>query len=207
MSYNMLQKLILFISAISMSACASIPHATVELSTLLGKQIDALEQSHVATINAYYAEKERTIIDFIDKTWYPQYLERLFAEPTTIEYWNEVLSEELPQQIESLKEFTAMIQEDYSEEKEMLLTPLQDDKKELLAIVQEHYALAREMNNTITNNVNSAHALQEKQKQILSTVLDTDGIEQQVDLYFQKADSILNKAQTALTTIENKLNK
>ena len=70
MSYNMLQKLILFISAIGMSACASIPHATVELSTLLGKQIDALEQSHVATINAYYTEKEKTIIDFIDKTWY-----------------------------------------------------------------------------------------------------------------------------------------
>ena len=192
----MFQKLIFFILAIGMSACASIPHETVELSTLLGKQIDALEQSHVATINAYYAEKERTIIDFIDKTWYPQYLEKLFAESATIEYWNEVLSEELPQRIESLKEFTAMIQEDYSEEKQMLLTPL-----------QEHYALAREMNNTITNNVNSAHALQEKQKQLLSTVLDTDGIEQQVDLYFQKADSILNKAQTALTTIENKLNK
>lgn len=100
-----------------------------------------------------------------------------------------------------------MIQEDYSEEKEMFLTPLQDGKKELLAIVQEHYTLAREMNNTITNNINSAHALQEKQKQLLSTVLDTDGIEQQVDLYFQKADSILNKAQTAITTIENKLNK
>lgn len=99
MSYNMLQKLILFISAIGMSACASIPHATVELSTLLGKQIDAIEQSHVATINAYYTEKEKTFIDFIDKTWYPQYLERLFAEPTTIEYWNEVLSEELPQRI------------------------------------------------------------------------------------------------------------
>lgn len=203
----MFQKLIFFILAICMSACASVPHATVELSTLLGKQIDVLEQSHVATINAYYTEKERTIIDFIDKTWYPQYLEKLFAESATIEYWNEVLSEELPQRIESLKEFTAMIQEDYSEEKEMLLTPLQDGKKELLAIVQEHYALAREMNNTITNNVNSAHTLQEKQKQLLSTVLDTDGIEQQVDLYFQKADSILNKAQTALTIIENKLNK
>lgn len=52
----MFQKLIFFILAIGMSACASIPHETVELSTLLGKQIDALEQSHVATINAYYAE-------------------------------------------------------------------------------------------------------------------------------------------------------
>ena len=151
-------------------------------------------------------QKKKTIIDFIDKTWYPQYLERLFAEPTTIEYWNEVLSEELPQRIESLKEFTAMIQEDYSEEKRCSSLHCKMTK-ELLAIVQEHYALAREMNNTITNNVNSAHALQEKQKQLLSTVLDTDGIEQQVDLYFQKADSILNKAQTALTTIENKLNK
>lgn len=76
----MFQKLIFFILAIGMSACASIPHETVELSTLLGKQIDALEAKSLLQQLTYYAEKERTIIDFIDKTWYPQYLEKLFAE-------------------------------------------------------------------------------------------------------------------------------
>lgn len=203
----MFRKFIILISAIGLSACATIPHATVELSSLLGQQIDALEQSHISTINAYYAEKERAIIDFLNKVWYQRYLEELFANPATIEYWNEVLSEELPQRIESLKQLTELIQEDYSEEKEILLSPLQEGKKELLSIVQEYYALAREMNNTITNNVNSAHTLQEKQKRLLSTVVDADGIQQKVDLYFQKADSVLNKAQTALNTIENKLNK
>lgn len=203
----MYQKFIILILGISLSACATIPHAAVELSSLLGQQIDALEQSHISTINAYYAEKERAIIDFLNEVWYQRYLEELFSRPATIEYWNEVLSEELPQRIESLKQLTELIQEDYSEEKEILLAPLQEGKKELLSIVQKHYELAREMNSTITNNVNSAHTLQEKQKQLLSTVVDTDAIQQQVDIYFQKADSVLNKAQMALSTIENKLNK
>lgn len=202
----MFKRFIVFISAIWLSACATIPQATVELSSLLGQQIDALEQSHISTIDAYYAEKERAIIDFLNKVWYQRYLEELFARQATIEYWNEVLSEELPQRIESLKQLTELIQEDYSEQKEILLSPLQEGKKELISIVQKHYDLAREMNNTITNNVNSAYALQEKQKQLLSTIIDTDEFQQQVDFYFQKADSLLTKAQTTLNTIENKLN-
>lgn len=57
----MFQKLIFFILAIGMSACASIPHETVELSTLLGKQIDALEQSHVATIKPTTQKKKEQL--------------------------------------------------------------------------------------------------------------------------------------------------
>lgn len=190
---------------IGLSSCASIPRATVDMSMMLGQQVDALEQGHIATINAYYKEKEHAAILFLDGIWYPRYLNDLFAGTGTTEFWNEVLVEELPQRIESLKSLTDLIQSDYMEKRAALLTPLEKGKNELLGIVREHYAVAREMNDLITENVNSAHSVEEKYKRLFSKFTDSDKIEQQMNWYLQQADSILNATQTALEKVDNKL--
>lgn len=190
---------------IGLSSCASIPHATVEMSILLGQQIETLENGHIATVDAFYEEKERTVTKWLEEVWYCRYLENLFAQPETIEFWNEVIVEDLPQRIESLKKLTDLIQTDYMEQRDMLLNPLRTEREELLRIIRKHYEFARNMNEAITNNVSSAHAVQEKQKQLLSGIVDTDKIDSQIDRYLQKADSMLNTAQTALEKIDNKL--
>lgn len=172
---------------------------------MLGQQIDALELGHIATINAYYKEKEQAAILFLDKVWYHRYLNDLFAGAETTEFWNEVLVEELPQRIESLKSLTELIQSDYMEKRTSLLIPLEKGKNELLEIVREHYAVAREMNELITENVSSAHNVEEKYKRLFSKFTDSDKIEQQMNRYLLQADSILNAAQTTLEKVDNKL--
>ena len=200
-----MNKLLLTVVIVGLSSCASIPQATVDMSMMLGQQIEALEQGHIATINAYYKGKEQSAILFLDEVWYNRYLTDLFAKPGTTEFWNEVLVEELPKRIESLKNLTDLIQKDYMEERALLLMPLEEGKKELLGIVREHYAIAREMNGLITENVNSAHKVGEKYKQLLSKFTDRDKIEQQMNKYLLQADSILNVARVSLEKIDNKL--
>lgn len=196
---------LLTVMIVGLSSCASIPRATVDMSMMLGQQINALEQGHIATINAYYKEKEQSAILFLDEVWYHRYLIDLFAESETTEFWNEVLVEELPQRIESLKVLTDLIQSDYMEERASLLTPLEDGREKLLGTVREHYAIAREMNDLITENVNSAHNIKEKYKRLFSKFTDTNKIEAQMNRYFLQADSILNVAQTALQKVDSKL--
>lgn len=190
---------------IILSSCASIPKESAELSILLGRQIDALEQGHVATIRAYYKEKELAAIHHLDEVWYRRYLDDLFAQPGTIEFWNEVIKEEPAQRIESLKELTDLVQTDYREQREQLLNPLKEQENELLATIQNHYDLARKMNQAITEHVRSAHEVQEKRKQLIAHFADTDKIEKMTDQYLQKADSLLHKVQTTLGQVENKL--
>ena len=185
---------LLTVMIVGLSSCASIPRATVDMSMMLGQQINALEQGHIATINAYYKEKEQSAILFLDEVWYHRYLTDLFAESETTEFWNEVL-----------KVLTDLIQSDYMEERASLLTPLEDGREKLLGTVREHYAIAREMNDLITENVNSAHNIKEKYKRLFSKFTDTNKIEAQMNRYFLQADSILNVAQTALQKVDSKL--
>ena len=190
---------------IGLSSCASIPHATVEMSMMLGQQIKALEQGHVTMANALYKEKEQAAIQWLKKVWYPNYLNDLFSKSDTAEFWEEVMGEELPERMESLKKLTDLIQKDYIEQQDLLLNPLRAEKEELLGIIREHYAVAHEMNDAITENISSANAVQEKRKQLLSRFVDTDRIDAQIDLYLQRADSILNTTQTTLKKIDNQL--
>lgn len=204
---NGFHKLVTGMMIIGLSSCASIPKATVDMSTLLGQQIDALEHSHVVLVNAYYDEKEQSVLAFLDEVWYKDYLDDLFSRKGTIEFWNETITEELPQRIESLKNLTNLIQNDYMEQRKLLLHPLQTDRNELLAILKKHYSLAAEMNYVITENVSSANEVQEKRKQMLSKIIDTEKFEQQIDAYLRKADSILNSTQTAIRNIDTHLKK
>lgn len=202
---NKIRKFLLGAMMIGLSSCASIPHATVEMSMMLGQQIEASEQGHVAMVNAFYKEKEQAAIRWLKKIWYPNYLNALFAMSDTAEFWEEVMAEELPERMESLKKLTDLIQTDYMEQQDLLLNPLKAEKEKLLSIVRDHYAVARQMNDAITENVSSANAVQEKRKQLLSRFVDTDRIDKQIDHYLQRADSILNTVQTTLKKIDNQL--
>lgn len=175
------------------------------MSVLLGRQIDALEQGHIVMIDAIYKEKEQVAVKWLKEQWYRNYLNDLFAMPGTIEFWNEAIAEEPAQRMESLKDLTDLIQEDYMKQRDSLLIPLRTEKEKLLGIIRSHYEIAREANDVITQNIDSANALEEKRKRLLSRFVDTDKIDTQINRYLQRADSILNTAQTALEKIDDKL--
>ena len=202
---NKIGKFLLGVMMIGLSSCASIPHETVEMSVLLGRQIDALEQGHIVMIDAIYKEKEQVAVNWLKEQWYRNYLNDLFAMPGTIEFWNEAIAEEPAQRMESLKDLTDLIQEDYMKQRDSLLIPLRTEKEKLLGIIRSHYEIAREANDVITQNIDSANALEEKRKRLLSRFVDTDKIDTQINRYLQRADSILNTAQTALEKIDDKL--
>lgn len=202
---NKICNFLLGMMIIGLSSCASIPRETVEMSVLLGRQIEALEQGHTAMVEAFYKEKEATATKWLKEQWYRNYLNDLFAMPSTIEFWNEAITEELPQRMESLKNLTDLIQEDYMQQRDSLLNPLKSEKEKLLGIIHTHYNTAREMNDVITKNIDSANALEEKRKQLLSRFVNTDKIDMQINQSLQRADSILSTAQTALEKIDNKL--
>ena len=90
-------------------------------------------------------------------------------------------------------------------QRDSLLIPLRTEKEKLLGIIRSHYEIAREANDVITQNIDSANALEEKRKRLLSRFVDTDKIDTQINRYLQRADSILNTAQTALEKIDDKL--
>ncbi|MCH5335088.1 MAG: hypothetical protein J1D86_04700 [Alistipes sp.] len=190
-------KPLLCAATIVLSSCAAVPREAAELSSLLGRQIEVLEQSHTATVEAWYCEKENAAMLFLDNIWYRDYLDQLFARQETEAFWNEVIAEQPQQRVESLKALTSMIQSDYAAQRELLLAPLRNSRDQLLAHVRDHFALARDMNATLTDHIAGANAVQERRKRLLGRITDADEFESRLDSLLRKADSLLGRAHTA----------
>ena len=73
---NRISKFLLGMMMICLSSCASIPHATVEMSVLLGQQIDALEQGHITMVDAFYKEKRTSSGQMVERTMVSGLFER-----------------------------------------------------------------------------------------------------------------------------------
>ena len=180
-------------------SCASLPGATVDMSILLDKQISALELSHAKLIDKYFEEKQYHVLSFLDNEWYPKYLENFFNDESAEEIWNEIINNsDKKERISDLQIIVSIIQAEYMAMRDSLLLPLETARRELLATVHGEYNTARTMNNAILNNIASVNEIQEVRKEYLSKLVNTNSIENTINVYLEKADKILNDAQKGL---------
>jgi hypothetical protein len=180
-------------------SCASLPRATVDLSMMLDKQITALEQSHIKLIDKYFEEKQYHALSFLDDEWYPKYLENFFNNKDAEEIWNEIIDNtDKKERISDLQMIVTIIQTEYMTMRNSLLLPLETTHRELLTVVKEEYNTARTMNNAVLNNISSMNEIQESRKKYLSKLVNVDSIGDTINVYFEKADKILNEAQKGL---------
>ena len=199
MKKSLKQVVISFLFITLFLSCASLPRATVDLSVLLDRQIDALEQSHIKIIDKYFEEKQHHALNFLDNEWYPKYLENFFNNEEVEEVWNEIINNpDKKERILDLQMVVSIIQTEYMTVRSSLLTPLETTRWELLIAIQEEYNTARIINNAILNNIASVNDIQETRKEYLSKIIDIYSVESTINSYLEKADKILSEAQKGI---------
>jgi len=190
------------------TSCAVLPKATVEMSVLMDKQITALEQSHLHLINLYFDQREKNAFDFLNKEWYPVYLNNFLQQETVATIWNQSLSDSKTEdRVEKMKLITQVTQEAYMQMRDSILGPLSLTRKSMLEMIEDEYRKARAMNSAITNNVASVNEIQEKRNELLSKIVNTDEINGKIDGALLKADSVLNKVQRGMDILKAKETK
>jgi len=193
------------------SSCASLPKEAVEMTLLLDKQLDALQQSHLDMVELYCSEREKRAISFLDNEWYPSYLNNLFENESVQDLWQQVInSEDKQERMSMLKLLTQVSQEDYNAQKVILREPITESRAELRKVILFEYQKAKEMNLTVTNNIASVHDVQEIRKNYLSKAVDVDNIEYRLEQSIHKIDSVFNKTQNLIDSYnknEDKINK
>ena len=190
------------------TSCAVLPKETVEMSVLMDKQLTALEQSHLHLINLYFDQREKNALDFLNKEWYPVYLNNFLQQETVATIWNQSLSDSKTEdRVEKMKLITQVTQEAYMQMRDSILGPLSLTRKSVLEMIEDEYRKARAMNSAITNNVASVNEIQEKRNELLSKIVNTDEINGKIDGALLKADSVLNKVQRGMDILKAKETK
>lgn len=133
-----------------LSACASVPKESIDLSAKLNRQIYALQQVNVGLITQVYEDKERQMTEYLDSVWFPAYLNRLFGKQEIQDLWNmAVESEDMAVRTEVTAIITREAIERYNEEKDFLILPILAERDSMIAIHSTEYDKAREMNDAI----------------------------------------------------------
>ena len=190
------------------TSCAVLPKATVEMSVLMDKQITALEQSHLHLINLYFDQREKNALDFLNKEWYPVYLNNFLQQKTIATIWNQSLSDSKTEdRVTKMKLITRVTQEAYMQMRDSILGPLTMTRKSMVVLIEDEYRKTRAMNSAITNNVASVNEIQEKRNELLSKIVNRDELNGKIDEALLKADSVLNKIQKGMDVFKAKESK
>lgn len=197
--------------ATGLYSCASLPKEAVEMTLLLDKQLDALQQSHLDIVELYCSEREKRAISFLDNEWYSTYLNNLFEKDYVEDIWQQIVdSQDKQERMLMIKALTQVSQEEYNAQKVILMAPITESRTELRKIILSEYQKAKDMNLTVTNNIASVHDVQEIRKNYLSKAVDIDKIESQIEKSTNKIDSVFNKTQDLIDKYkknEDKINK
>ncbi len=203
-----MKRILLIFFILGIFGCASLPKATVEMSNLLERQIDVLQKNNTDIINLYFDEKEKTILTFLDNQWYPAYLDMLFEEEYVQTIWEEAInSVDKRDRMEILKALTQIAQEKYIEQRNILLEPIRQGRKEMQALVISEYQKAKTMNSSITNNISQIQQIQEERTKYLSKIVDIEKIDVKMQESLLKIDSLFQSTQQWVNKYEDNKDK
>ena len=76
-----IESLCVFLTAVFLSGCASIPPEAPELSMELGNRISAIEDAHITLLNRFFDQKRSDVDEFIEEEWVPVFAEEFFSNP------------------------------------------------------------------------------------------------------------------------------
>src|SRR5215470_14285551 len=134
---------LIFAAMLSASCASRLPKATIEMSILLERQIDALEKSHIGIINLYFAEKKLQAKTIVDNELYPAWSDDFFAKDIVKKAWNEAVEADSAKRMETFKGIVQIVQKEYNELLREATDPLEKLYVETLAVIREEYQKAR----------------------------------------------------------------
>lgn len=175
--------------------CASVPKEVVELSYLMGEDIEAVHLSYKNLIRTHYQKLREHALTVLEDKWVPQFLEDFINRTNLIQ---EVQN---PDKVEVL-DFVQIWAEEaiyqIENKKKELINPINKDERELIESVDAAFANMIRANATITSHLNSIRAV----KEIEDEVLDRMGVKELRDSVNAQLVKSSDNLQQALEKLE-----
>lgn len=206
----MKQLYLIILAMFLVAGCATIPRASVDISIQLEQQLYALKQANESMINSVFDAKEQNLINYIDSKLFPEYLDRLFENPSIQKIWDEmVASKNYEKRSKVIIQFNKKIQKQYKEIQDSLLVPIREEKKRVIKSFNDEFNIAIQMNSTIMRNIASANTIKESYQNLTSKLINVNRLDSMIINSLQVLDNKLNSVQEGMDVYkknEDKIN-
>ena len=151
------------------AGCANIPRESVELSQVMGKQIQSLESADEATIRIFFKDKRAEARRFLKDEWIPQFANHYLSAPRVSKMLELTCGQQkhadcLRAILIISKHAEIQIQLQYRK----ILDPLDETENALLTAVQTDYSDVERENDALTALLISATKVQAERQAMLS---------------------------------------
>ncbi|MCV2403121.1 hypothetical protein OFY17_09555 [Marinomonas sp. C2222] len=195
--------IIVALSLLVLSGCASIPPEAPNLSSELGKRISALENANITLLNRYFDQKRTEVDRFIQEVWLPEFANAFFQKPFIADAWNTIVSEnDKKQRLMFLMKAGPELQKAVNKKRTELIKPLDELEKQIARNIQVEYEQARGINNSITSFLRSAAEVAENRSRYLEMVGATDD---KISTLIDNTDSAVSDLLEAGYTADDKV--
>ena len=154
--------------------CARIPKEAVELSVTVGRDLEEVHRAHQEFALMYFAQIKQDINTFVDEVYKPYIIK------TSLEAYDlagKIEDAQKPNaQLDVLTEldiYVTLVTDNIENFRDSLLSPIEDQEKEVLAAIDDSYQKLQNANSIVTGHLASVRKVTDAQAQLL----DRTGIE------------------------------
>lgn len=159
--------------AFTLGGCAQVPKESVELSNTVGRDISAIQVSHLALINLYFDDKVALINRWVDQVYAPSQITAVVGNAairagleTAIN--NAATGQNQDVLIKRFNSVITLIRNDIEKTRKELLSPVQSARNVTLTKVQASYTQVQLGNNIVTGYLSSLIKVTDTQNELLA---------------------------------------
>lgn len=164
----MTTRIALFGLFLLVGGCVSLPKQTVELSTILGTQVDESERMTLGLIREWEVESRARAETFLHYQWVRQFIVNFLRLPSVKKELNEKVCKqdgEFDRAI-LMQDIVEDISEKVEKKRLELFGAIDSEKRRMEGLALNHYAEMKRMHRAIQSNINSVARGQDFEKQI-----------------------------------------
>lgn len=183
----------------SLSGCATVPKASVDLSNALGSDIDALHSSYTLLIKRYYSRLRTDVTASFNQTFVPAYINSFVKK-------GKLMQNASNGRADLVEAWARIAVSRIDKERTHYLSPIEKSEKNLLASVDAAFAQASRANAAITAQLSSIRSVNKTQEDVLKT-FKLEGTREKINAALAKASREANTLTAKIDEAANKLKR
>ncbi len=159
--------LALLVSMLGLSSCASVPQEVVELSYVIGRDVEALQDSYRTLVRTHFDGLRKQADTFIDTRWKQTYLRIFIVDGGLVA----VATDDDPDEVlRGVELWTRIAIEEIDSKRHELIDPIDRIEEEHIIEIDRAFGQVIRANAVVTAHLNSLREVKEVQDEILDLV-------------------------------------
>lgn len=180
----------LVLTALGPSGCASTPKQAVQLSVTVGRDVEAVHGAHVALTKRYFDRMEADVNAFVDRTYRPYAIDRTMKAFKLVDKITDPSKANGLDPLDVMQAYVDALSKEIEGYRQELIRPIHAQRESVLTALDQAYRQIQDGNAIVTGHLASLVAVQDAQDEALKQAGLGGLREKLVDATAQASDQI-----------------